>query len=433
MLSFYPASDGLAGPAASGDRLVPARTYAVIVGVLSFKDPGLSGWSTEARHDRALYDHLLDMGVPAKQMILLLDNAATTPEIHTAINKLAGKTEAGDTFIFYYAGHGLKDTNGKTWFASYEISSRKPALAGLSVDGLGPLLAKLLSGANILLFADCCYSGSLAAVADHLEKDGNRVAAITSAAASNISTGTWAFTMTLLDCLAGVPLADRDRDQQVELGELAAEVRDNLKYRASQRAGTVLRGLPEEWRLAVVSGNVPPVPATAKPDAYGDFLSVAIDGKPATVRRMEQSGAGFFVDYWGYCDRHRIEVAKTRLRPVQFRRYEKGQHLDVLWGGQQYAAKVLKVDGDFHLITYPGWPDFWNEWILSDRIIGITKAPDTGKKEEKAQVTVEWEGSWWPATVLQIKDGKYLIHYLGYDNTWDEWVTDKRLKFLSDE
>ena len=189
LVSFFLTGPILAGPASPGNGLVPAHTYAVIVGVLEFKDPGLSGWPAEARHDRALYDRLQDMGVPADQMVLLLDKAATVPAIHTAIRRLAGKTKAGDTFIFYYAGHGLKDTAGKTWFASYDISPREPARAGLSVEGLGPLLAELVTGANILLFADCCYSGSLAAVADYLAKDGNRVAAITSAAASNISTG----------------------------------------------------------------------------------------------------------------------------------------------------------------------------------------------------------------------------------------------------
>jgi hypothetical protein len=42
----------------------------------------------------------------------------------------------------------------------------------------------------------------------------------------------------------------------------------------------------------------------------------------------------------------------------------------VWWGGKTWSAKVVRTDGDFHFITYPGWPSIWDEWILSDRIAG---------------------------------------------------------------
>ena len=40
----------------------------------------------------------------------------------------------------------------------------------------------------------------------------------------------------------------------------------------------------------------------------------------------------------------------------------------MLWGKRLWDAKVLRRDGDFHFITYPGWPSVWDEWVLSDRI-----------------------------------------------------------------
>jgi len=45
-------------------------------------------------------------------------------------------------------------------------------------------------------------------------------------------------------------------------------------------------------------------------------------------------------------------------------------------------------------------------------------------------VMVEWKGSWWPAKVIKTRDGNspYRIHYDGYSNSWDEWVTDARIK-----
>ncbi|GMV39516.1 MAG: hypothetical protein AMXMBFR64_12320 [Myxococcales bacterium] len=41
---------------------------------------------------------------------------------------------------------------------------------------------------------------------------------------------------------------------------------------------------------------------------------------------------------------------------------------------------------------------------------------------------VEWKGSWFPASILEAKDGKYKIHYDNYDSSWDEWVGPERMK-----
>jgi hypothetical protein len=43
-------------------------------------------------------------------------------------------------------------------------------------------------------------------------------------------------------------------------------------------------------------------------------------------------------------------------------------------------------------------------------------------------VLVLWGSSWWPCTVLDIKNGQYFIHYDGYNSTSDEWVTTPRIK-----
>jgi hypothetical protein len=65
----------------------------------------------------------------------------------------------------------------------------------------------------------------------------------------------------------------------------------------------------------------------------------------------------------------------------------------------------------------------------------VTKE-ETKKTATKAKfgvgdkVMVEWKGSWWPAKVIKTRDGNspYRIHYDGYSNSWDEWVSDARIK-----
>ena len=44
------------------------------------------------------------------------------------------------------------------------------------------------------------------------------------------------------------------------------------------------------------------------------------------------------------------------------------------------------------------------------------------------QVKVEWQGSWWDALIREIQEEKCLIHYIGFDSSWDEWVEFSRVK-----
>jgi dsDNA-specific endonuclease/ATPase MutS2 len=44
------------------------------------------------------------------------------------------------------------------------------------------------------------------------------------------------------------------------------------------------------------------------------------------------------------------------------------------------------------------------------------------------EVEVEWGQRWWPAEILQVKGDKYLIHYTGFEASWDEWVRKDRIR-----
>ena len=44
------------------------------------------------------------------------------------------------------------------------------------------------------------------------------------------------------------------------------------------------------------------------------------------------------------------------------------------------------------------------------------------------QVKVEWKESWWDALIRDIQGDNYLIHYVGFDSSWDEWVDTSRIK-----
>lgn len=45
------------------------------------------------------------------------------------------------------------------------------------------------------------------------------------------------------------------------------------------------------------------------------------------------------------------------------------------------------------------------------------------------KVDVKWGGSWWQAQIVSVKaPDKYLIHYIGWESSWDEWVTPARMR-----
>jgi hypothetical protein len=49
------------------------------------------------------------------------------------------------------------------------------------------------------------------------------------------------------------------------------------------------------------------------------------------------------------------------------------QCVEVLWGGNWWPAEILRCEGGRTYIHYTGWADSWNEWVTVDRI-----RPSTG-------------------------------------------------------
>jgi hypothetical protein len=45
-----------------------------------------------------------------------------------------------------------------------------------------------------------------------------------------------------------------------------------------------------------------------------------------------------------------------------------------------------------------------------------------------ARVEVLWGGKWWPAEVIETKDEKSYIRYIGFKDNWNEWVTPDRIR-----
>ena len=417
------ASARVAGGASARDVWSPADTFAVVVGVLSFKDASIPSFAARHRKDQELSELLVRRGVPKDHVVTLLDRDAQAKAVLDSVSALASKAGPGSTFLFYYAGHGGMSDKGEVSFVAYDETAGDAA-THLDLSKVEAAIGDHVHGARVLLLADCCHSGGLIGSAARLHKKGIDAAAITSADASNLSTGNWTFSQTVIDAFGGRPLLDRNGDGAIDLGEVADESADAMKYREAQRSGAAFEGLGRSFVVANDSGA--PVARTAGPVAVGSYTALDQDGQDVVGRIVDKKGTDASVELYDYSDATIKTAPASALKPIVWRRYPVGSKLKVFSEGSMWPAEVTKIDGDFHFVTYPGWPSFWDEWVLSDRIQEEATSPSKHAKGDKVQV--EWQGKYWPATVLDVNADRCLIHYDGYASSWDEWVPPSRMK-----
>jgi hypothetical protein len=361
----------LSRPALAGAAWQPAKTHALIVGILEWQDKDLAPFPKENRQDRALERALLANGVPAANIAFLADRQATLPAIRAAVDGLAAKAGPGSTLLFYFAGHGLQ-SGGRTYLANYDVDSGRMAATGFGVTELADRLASRWRGERALLMADCCHSGALGEVVQRLGAAGKAAACLTSATATNISTGRWTFTESVVRSLLGEGRVDRNGDRSLTFAEVDGHVHDEMKFAEDQLTkGLRAGGFEADWQLRTV-------PA-------GKVLAYAAVKSPWSI----------------------------------------GMYADCLAEDKWWRAQILQVENGRCQVHYLGWEDKWDEWVPLSRL----RAVGTSRFAAGQRVQVEWEAKWYPARIQQSAESFFhFVRYDGYGPEFDEWVTDKRLK-----
>lgn len=412
----------LSRPAVAWD---PKTTYAVIVGVLNWQDSRYHPYSTHHRKDEELYRVLLDRGVPEANTQLLLDKNATLNNMRQAIADVADKAPANSTFIFYYAGHGYKSVSNHTYLANYDVNYSDPEKTGFDMMEINDLLSTHFKGNQVLLMSDSCYSGALRYVAEALEKSGKMSASITSADEVDTSTNNWTFTQTIIDSLRGKRLADRDHNGQVTLKELAEEVKDAMVYREDQRAGVYIKNWPKGMEMAKAQGGAMPHLDRESMFKEGQYVLLP-NGDGSSVGRVVGVNEGVYrLQFYDYADSSVMTASEAQCRPLSYDTYPRGSWVMVDWKDSLYVARVQRVEDNFMYVTYPGWPPYTSEWVTSRRIQGkVAEARQTNT----GSLLIEWQGRWFPGSIVRQNGDRYYIHYAGYDDTWNEWVGPERIR-----
>ena len=414
------------GEAPRDDRVLDSSaTWAIVAGVVHWNDPDLPDFSPRHRQDKALFDALGKLGVPASQRVLLLDRAATRDRILASIRKQVQAAPPGATFLFFFSGHGLYEER-QFILATADTKLDQLDKTGL---GLGPLVgtyAGRTSRDRVLLLSDACYSGHLGAAAWSLTRMGVPAAALAAAPDKGTSTENWTFTAVLMDALAGMPFVDGNRDGQVTLGELASELRDVMKHREGQPVGFAAAGVGPD----LVLGKTAAWPAriaklTERGDRFGrgDWVLAQrprrTERAPARVLGATRDAAGkvtLALSFYDFSQEVLGRRPESEVQPMVFETWPIGTHLKVDDEDLgETEALVVQVRDELHLVRFLA--DGRDEWIMPDQILSAWNAAD-----EHPRVEVLSDGDWLGAIVKVERGAEVCVRYPGYDWTEDECV-----------
>ena len=353
----------------SADQWNPAKTYALIVGVLEWESD-LTQFSQENRKDEALRQQLIERGTPPENITVLLDSEATLANIRASMNGVLDKSDEDSTLIIYYAGHGWK-AGDDFCFANYDVrlgpSNRNTAW---SMRELAAITAAQFRGKQVILWADCCYSGGMKLIAEALNRKDIPCFSLTSAGLENTSTGNWTFTQSILDGLAGEPIVDTNQDGNISLAELQSEVRNAMTHLEGQKSGFYNDGFDMDWSIGPVVGKIQAMPRAKFP--IGSYVK-ANRRFGRVIGMIEKPDQQYQIQFYSYSDKIVSQFSESDLTP----------------SNRTPTPSVVRVQPDCQ---------------------------------------VEWQGDWYDAKVVMAEKGRWWIRYVDYDESWNEWVGQDRIR-----
>ena len=342
-----------ANPDANGvpARWEPKKTWVFAVGVLAY--PGGQAWPEDGRRDTDLIAQLQSRGVPASQITFIKDQKATLAAVRELFDDVIAKAAADSTLWLYFAGHGTRRESGVCEFMLYD--------AGWPVPDIFSAIERRFAGTTALLFADCCYSGSLGTEA-MLRAGRVRYGALTSSLASTVSTGAWTFTECLIAGLRGAIPLHAHGSGFLTFAELARFAEREMAFNDGQLSTFVsTNGFDPGLVLASGMRRAHPL--------IGEYVEARWrDGNWYPARIENVDGRTFWVRWVGYKESQDEGIEDTNIRPFVPRQHAPGTSVDVEWQGTWLPAEVLTGRWGMHLIHYENFEPLWDEWVSSSRI-----------------------------------------------------------------
>jgi hypothetical protein len=130
---------------------------ALLISVGRFQNPGLARLRSPAIDANALMGLLADENIGGYDTQAFVDQNSTT--VRRAIDEFFSDAHRDELKVLYFAGHGIKDANGRLHLAATDTELRFLASTGISAEFINQAMNDSRAG-QIVLILDCCYSGA---------------------------------------------------------------------------------------------------------------------------------------------------------------------------------------------------------------------------------------------------------------------------------
>jgi tetratricopeptide (TPR) repeat protein len=231
-------------------RQLPTLTYAVVVGISDYQDPGIPDLRFADKDAEAFANYLRSNAggkLDNDHIKVLINQQATMAQFANALDWLWESCKEGDQAIIYFSGHGDVEKKSLTQ-PGFLLCWDAPARVYMAGGAFAlPMLQEVISTlsiqnkAKVIVITDACRSGTLAgssvggaqATASNLAKQFGNEIKIMSCQPNEYSIegeqwggGRGAFSYHLIDALYG--LADNNNDQFVTLQEVGRYLEDHV-------------------------------------------------------------------------------------------------------------------------------------------------------------------------------------------------------------
>ncbi len=142
------------------DGQLTSTLHATVIGIDTYDDHGLADLAYAVADSRTI-DRAL-AGVHGKfygavELRRLANHEASARNILDSVAGMVDRSRAGDTLLFFFAGHGVRGSDGAYYLATSRTDANDPAPNALRWTMLKSLLSR--SRARVVVLLDACHSG----------------------------------------------------------------------------------------------------------------------------------------------------------------------------------------------------------------------------------------------------------------------------------
>lgn len=135
-----------------------SKKIALIITCGQYSDPALHPLKTSEFNAKELKTVLEDKNIGGFEVLPLIINK-NAQEVKESLEAFFFNYDISDLLLLYLSGHGIKDKNGKLYFAASDTKMNFLFSTGISASFIAELMKESCAKRQILLL-DCCFSGA---------------------------------------------------------------------------------------------------------------------------------------------------------------------------------------------------------------------------------------------------------------------------------